>query len=288
MAKFAFQVSFRNVKWNNKYKITLEDESSLEKKLNFSAKTPVLWLILIALLILAGAFGVFITASTPMKNYLPGYLKKSERTATEEQHLRLDSLIKVYEVHEAYIGGILNALNPVSEETDKKVMERRPTPLSADSLLPASEVEKNFMEQIREQEKYNIAYLSQAAAQTMMFGPLSKAALISENSRDSYQAEIILPIGSTVSAIAEGKVISVASSPKASGGFEIIIQHPKGFLSKTSRLSNLLVRPGDRVASGQIIATGTIKPGMQSSHVIFELWHDGDQLLPARYINTGI
>lgn len=269
-----------------KYRITLEDESSLEKKINLSLGTPWLILILIGFILVAGSLCLFIFVSTPMKNFLPGYLKESERTATEEQHLRLDSLVRVYEVNEAYVNGILNALNP-SDEITQRNMERKPTPLSLDSLMGPSEEERTFMENIRERDKYNISYASPAAAQNMMFGTVNKAAIISEATQNKYQAEIILPIGAPISTIAEGKVISVASSPRSSGGYEVIIQHPKGFLSKSSRISNLTVRPGDRVAAGQIIATGTAKSGMKANHIIFELWHDGEPLIPSRYLNGG-
>ena len=143
------------------------------------------------------------------------------------------------------------------------------------------------MENIRERDKYNISYASPAAAQTMMFGSVNNAAVVSEDSKNKYQAEILLPAGASVSTIAEGKVISVASSPRASGGFEVIIQHPKGFLSKTSRLTGLMIRPGDRVAAGQIIAGGAASSGLKDNHVVFELWHDGDPLIPSRYLNGG-
>lgn len=272
---------------NKKYRITLEDESSLEKRIDISARTPILILSILVLTVLTGAIGMFILASTPLKNYLPGYLKEDERTATEEQHLRLDSLVRVYEVNEAYISGILNALNPPENQDLSKDTDRKPMPLSMDSILPISDEERNFIEEIRERDKYNISYASPAAAQTMMFGSVNKAAVISEDSKDKYKAEIILPIGSSVSTIADGKVISVASSPQASGGYEVIIQHPKGFLSKSSRLSNLMVHPGDRVSAGQIIAGGVSSAGLKNNHMFFELWHDGDPLIPARYLNGG-
>lgn len=253
-----------------------------------TAKGTGLILLLVACVIIAGAFGIFILASTPMKNYLPGYLRDSERTATEEQHLRLDSLVKVYESNEAYITSVLNALNPSEEKETEIKPERKPNPLAVDSLLPPSIEEKEFMERIRENEKYNITYASPAAAQTMMFGSVNSAAVITEDSKERYQAQIILPKGEPVSTIADGKVISIASSPKSSGGYEVIIQHPKGFLSKSSRLSNLMVKPGDRVAAGQIIAGGTSTMGVKDNFIVFELWHDGDPLLPSRYLNGGI
>lgn len=273
--------------FNKKYRITIEDEASLQKKVNFSTRLHWLILIIIGLTVIAGAFGMFILASTPMKNHLPGYLQESERSATEEQHLRLDSLVHVFEVNEAYINSILNALAPPENVDPKESMVKRSTPLSIDSIIPISEEEKAFMENIREREKYNITFASPAAAQTMMFGNVNKSAVISQDSKDSYKAQIILPSGGTVSSIAEGKVISVASSPKESGGYEVIIQHPKGFLSKSSRLTQLMIRPGDRVIAGQIIAAGSFNPGRKSNQIILELWRDGDPLVPARYINGG-
>lgn len=270
--------------WNKKYRITLEDENSLEKRVNFSAPATVLVLFLVAFTVLAGAFGIFVLASTPMKNILPGYLKESERTATEEQHLRLDSLVKIYEVNEAYINGILAALNP-TESSPQRVMSKKPVRFSMDSLKGASEDEKNFMEQIRERDKYNIATTPSFQRGTMMLSSINSAAIVSEESKDDYRAEIIVPVGNPIAAVAEGKVISVASSPKSSGGYEVIIQHPNGFLSKTGHLSNVTVRQGDRVSSGQVIALATAKNGVKNNHIILELWHDGDPLIPSRYLH---
>lgn len=272
---------------NKKYRLTFEDESSLQKKIDFTAHLPWFILTLIVLIIIAGAFGIFILASTPMKYALPGYLKESERTATEEQHLRLDSLVHVYEVNEAYVKSILYALNPPEGSNPGVSMEKKTTPLSADSLLPPSETEKDFMEKIRERDKYNVDYESPAAAQTMMFGSVNKSAVITEDSKEKYKAEILLPTGGTVSSIADGKVISIASNPRESGGYEVIIQHSKGFLSKSSHLTQLMVRPGDRVVAGQVIATGSFNPGRKANKMVLELWRDGDPLLPSRYLNGG-
>lgn len=219
-----------------------------------------------------------------MKNHLPGYLKDSERTATEEQHLRLDSLNRVYEINEAYISSILNALNPDGPAPAKDT-EKKPNRLTLDSLQGASDEEKNFMEYIRERDKYNIGNIAALPSQSMIFDRLNSGAVISEDSKDKYQAELIYPIGKPVSSLAEGRVISVASSPKASGGYEVIILHPKGFVSKISRLTNLMVKPGERISQGQIIAGGTVKDGMKGNRLIFELWQDGDRLIPASYIS---
>ena len=272
--------------FNKKYKITIEDETSLQKKVDLTARLSLLVGLIFSILIVACIIGMFIIAYSPMKNYLPGYMKESERTATEEQHLRLDSLTKVYEVNEAYVKSILNALNPPDKINNIIIdsVEKKPIPLKLDSIIPLTEEEKSFMENIRERDKYSIPPSSSAAAQTIMFGSVNNSALITEESLDKYQAEILIPIGKPISTVAEGKVISLASSPRYSGAYEIIIQHPNGFLSKTSRLSNIMVNPGDHVSAGQIIASGTTKNGSNGNKIIFELWHDGNPLIPSQYI----
>ena len=274
------------MKFNKKYRIVVEDESSLQKKVDFSTRFLIILLVALGALLIVSAIGMLVFAYSPLKNHLPGYLKESERTATEEQHLRLDSLSTAYEVNQAYINGILNALNP-PQTPQKDTLDHKPVPLKLDSLLPLSNEEKEFMEAVRERDKYNIPYTSSAAAQTMMFGSVNDRAVVTEATKNNYQAEMIVPAGAPISSIAEGKVISVASSPRYSGAFEIIIQHPKGFLSKTSRLTNLVVNPGDNVSQGQIIALGTSKDGARQNHVYFELWHDGDPLIPSEYLKSA-
>lgn len=228
---------------------------------------------------------MILLAVTPLKTYLPGYLKESERAATEVQHQRLDSLLKIYEVNEAYLSALLYALDPSPVDTVIKTESKVYSERAVDSLLSPSLEEKRFVEDIRERDKFNIAVASTADAEALMFGNLNKAAVISEDSKEAFKAELVLPLDASVAAVAEGKVISIASSPKSSGSYEIIIQHPKGFLSKTSRLASIMVSAGQRVAAGQII--GGISPGngRKSNIVAFELWHDGNPLIPSRYLN---
>ena len=276
------------MKLNNKYKITVEDESTLEKKFNVSTGVFPFFVSILAFLGLAVVISVFILAFTPLKTFLPGYLKESERVATEEQHLRLDSLLHIYEVNEAYLSGILMAFNPEEKDSVMQPEIAISHTLNVDSLLPTSNEERSFVEYIRERDKFNVAISSTLDAETLMFGNLNPGAVISQDSQDSYKAEIIIPIGGKIGTVAEGKVISVASSPRTAGGYEIIIQHPKGFLSKTGRLSNILVSPGEKVGAGQIIGGVSSESGRKSNIVSFELWHDGNRLLPSRYLNTGI
>ena len=270
----------------HRYKITFEDETTLEHKLKVSWRPYAYILCLILFLAIAVCLAILVLAFTPLRNTLPGYLKESERAATEEQHLRLDSILQVYNINEAYLSNIFNALEPVVTDETLLQQHRQTMLLTPDSLLPASEEEKEFIEAIRERDKYNIANSAGNAPENLVITPPHPAAIVSEDSQESFTAEIILPHGAFVSAVAEGKIISVASSPRTAGGFEIIIQHPKGFLSKSGRLGKPMVRPGDHVSTGQIISATSSQSGRRGDFITLELWHNGDKLIPSRYIKT--
>ena len=272
--------------FHQRYKISVENESTLENKARASLPLYSWVLIGITITITAIIIGALCIILTPLKTYLPGYLKDSERADTEEQHLRLDSLLHVYEINESYISNIFNALNPVLPDTNLSEKGYIASLFSSDSILDTSNEEKLFLEAIRERDKFNISAASPADAETIMFGSVNDMGVISDETKNSFIADIYIPLRGDICAVAEGKVISIASSSPP-GSYEIIIQHPRGFLSKTGRLDHPYVKPGENVIPGQIIAPSNSHNGRNSSRVSFELWHDGDRLIPSRYLNGG-
>lgn len=271
----------------HRYKVSIDDESNLENKVKVSWKLHSYIICLIGLLSIVIIIAMALLAFSPLRNYLPGYLKESERAATEEQHLRLDSVLHIYDINEAYLDNMFNALDPVID-VNQEISDKKNTPLlSPDSLLPASLEEREFMEYIRERDKYNIASSVGLELETIMFEQPHTAAVITEGSKNSYTAEFILPHGAYVSAVAEGKVISIGTTPHTAGGYDIIIQHPKGFLSKCSRLGKPIIKQGDHVSTGQIISATTSESGRMRDKITLELWHNGDRLIPSRYLKIG-
>ena len=225
---------------------------------------------------------------TPLKTYLPGYLKDSERAATEQQHQRLDSLLHVYEINQVYLSGLLNAFQPEPSTPPSYASDTDNRKYVTDTILSSSKEELEFIEEIRERNKYNIAVSTMIDSENLMFENINPLAIISEDSKNDYKATVLLPKGASVCTVAEGKIISISSSPNTSGHYEIIIQHPKGFLSKTSNLSMPYVQAGESVIRGQILALPASKNGIQGDRVNFELWHDGNKLIPSRYLNGGL
>ncbi len=81
--------------------------------------------------------------------------------------------------------------------------------------------------------------------------------------------------------VQEGTVVSSGWTPEQE--YNIIIQHRDNFISKYERASQLLVKVGDRVASGGVIAYA--QPTLDDSGDFrFELWYDGQPIDPELYV----
>lgn len=269
------------MKLRTRFKLTVEDESTLENRLTVSASVLKWVLVGVAGMLLAMACGAFLLLVSPAKRLLPGYLKESERAASEMQHLRLDSLHNAFLNNERYIDNVMEILEgrPISPDTAARIPSS-----GSDSLLPPSVEERRFVSLIRDREKYNVSVIAPLTAESMMFNPINDESIISNASKGKRKAEIILAKGSTVAAIADGRVISVSQSVREGGGSAVIIQHPKGFLSRCSRLGSVLVEVGDEVSGGQIIAVQNSTNALKEEIVSVELWHNGTPLSPSDYI----
>lgn len=271
------------------YSVTLSDESRLEKLAQVSGSPIKLIIAGTVLALVLMASGALIVRFTPARYLLPGYLKDSERAATEEQHMRLDSLQQVYEDNQAYLANVMRIINP--DDIGEPYVYPTPAvstdvPVQPDSLLPTSTEELRFLSMMREREKYNISVIAPLAAESMMFMPLSEQSVITRESRGREKAQVILGKGSPVGAIADGTVIAVSQSLRDGGGSAVIIQHSKGFLSRCSRLGTVIVEPGDYVAAGQVIALPASANARNNELVTVEMWHNGTPLLPNDYIGT--
>lgn len=269
---------------NTRYKFTVEDESRLENVANASAP---LWkwalggLVLVLAAVLAGALVVVLS---PARYLLPGYLKESERAASEEQHMRLDSLQDAYDKNAAFLENLHNVFYPSSAAAPRDTAAPSTVALTPDSLLPTSAEERKFLAMMGEREKFNISVIAPLAAESMMFFPVNDMAVVAEDSRADFKARILLARGAPVAAVADGKVIAVSQSLREGGGTAVIVQHSKGFLSRLSRLGTVLVEPGDDVAGGQVIAVPAPGSARKDEVVLLEMWHNGTPLVPYDYI----
>lgn len=229
--------------------------------------------------------GIFIIA-TPLKTLLPGYMKQQERTATEENILRLDSIQAVYETNQAYIENFVKALDTERIPNDSILMVGETRELSSDSLLPASPLERKFVNAMEERERFNISVLAPLAAEDMMFSPVAESGIFTIASKDSTRGEILIGGDEPVLSISDGSVLASYYSP-AEKGYVILVQHAKGFVSSYEGTGNPMVSAGDMVLAGQMIALGP-KPDAKGRRIVaVMMWHNGISLKPFEYIGSG-
>lgn len=202
---------------------------------------------------------------TPVRAILSGELPGKMRDRYIDMALRIDSISERARIGETYSMNIMSILtdsiNADSLRAEaSKLAEENPT---VDSLLPASEREKQFIKQFEARERYNLSVLSPIAAEGMIFEPPTSTEDGSGN----------------VSAIYRGTVISVENLP--GGRSNITVQHPNDFISIYRNMSDTYVDKGAKVAANQRIGYSTTDAPM-----LFELWHSGTLLDAGEYIKN--
>ena len=179
-----------------------------------------------------------------MRQLLPLDLGDDLRKQYLETALRLDSLEYKSRINDAYITNIVSVMND-NLPSDSAIILATEKILASDSLLMATEAERQFVRSYEEEERFNLSVLSPIAAEGMFFTS---------------------PV--------------IAVNPQPDGTTSVILQHPNDFISIYSGLDDVFVGKGKKVAAGQRIGHSQGK-----TPVVFELWHNGTALNPEDYIS---
>lgn len=274
------------MKRHPKYRIRIEDESRLEDLADITLSPLSLWTAVAAALIVLIMISGAIVMVTPLRTLLPGYMKQSERSATEDNILRLDSIFGAYAQNQDYLNNIIKAFDTDRTPTaDSLVMTANLREMSPDSLLTPSPLERKFVNAMEERERFNISVLAPLAADGMMFSPLSDSGIFSASSRTEEKGNVILPPDESVKSVADGSILASYYST-AEGGYVVIIQHAKGFVTRIARLGSPMVSAGDAVLAGQMLALGPNPDGKGRRYIEVMMWHNGLPLIPYDYIGN--
>lgn len=273
------------MKCPRKYRVTIEDESHLRQlatgrfsALGFAAFG--LGVLSCGLLVAGMLF-----AATPLRYVLPGYLKDSQRGATEEGLLRLDSLMEAYRANQVYIDNIMTVYDTGRTPADSAAMQPVSRELNPDSLMASGENERRFVSQMEERERFNISVLAPLAAEGIIFSPVSADAVCTEASRDNAVSEWLLTRESNIQAAADGSIVALYTAP-GSRGYVMVLQHARGFLSSYTGTGNPTVEVGDNVNAGQVIAF-TPSPDVHGHRTVeVRMWHNGMPIHPFEYLST--
>lgn len=268
-----------------RYRIIIEDESHLTEVASGRVTAPMLCAAGIAFLALCLLVTGLLIAFTPLRTLLPGYLKESQRSATEERLLRLDSLMAAYDTKQAYIDNYLRVTDTDRTPGDSAAVVPADRELTSDSLLTATNAEQRFVSQMEEREKFNISVLAPLAAEGIMFSPVAADGIFTTDSHAAETGVVIIPADNSVLCAADGSVIALYHSP-ADRGYVIVIQHARGFITTYRGTGTALVGIGDSVNTGQAIALAPQPDARGVREIQVRMWHNGSPIIPYEYLGS--
>ncbi len=229
-----------------------------------------------------------ITAFTPLKRIIPGYPSYSTEREAVENAAKVDSLERRMRVMTLQLTNI------------QRIIAGQP-PLPIDSLLSSpgvkdrekeasaaeSDADSILREKIDSIERYSLSPSGEVPQlEGMLFFPPVKGVVTeSYNPGKGHPfVDIAVQDNSAVCAVLDGTVIAAYWSDET--GYNIHLQHANDLVSIYKHNTKLLRKVGDKVSAGATISlagdAGNLSTG---PHLHFELWHGGDPIDPALYIN---
>jgi murein DD-endopeptidase MepM/ murein hydrolase activator NlpD len=97
--------------------------------------------------------------------------------------------------------------------------------------------------------------------------------------------DIAVPVGTPIRAAGGGTV--EAAGADADYGMFVLLRHPGGYESMYGHASRVLVREGDSVVAGQVIALTGSSGRSTAPHLHFEIRREGQSLDPLTFVKEG-
>ena len=270
-----------------KYKLSFINEGTLEEVWSFrlSQLSAFVTLALFACFLIVVTALIIIT--TPIRNYLPGYLDVEVRKEIVENALRADSLERMMAIHELYlnnVAGILAGTLPIDS-----IRQIDSLATNDDNYeIPRSPLEEAYVKDFAEEEKYNLTVLADPGKVptdgVFFYKPVNGTLSAHyESALRHYGVDLVARERESVLATLDGTVVYIGFD--ANQGNVIQLQHKNGFISVYKHNALLLKEVGDQVQAGEAIAlvgnTGKLSTG---PHLHFELWYKGNPVNPEKYI----
>ena len=274
---------------NSSFRLAIIDDMSHKQLVTLHFTKTRFFVAIVTLLVTFTAAVFSIIAFTPVRTFIPGYPDARSKRAAIQNAITIDSLETVI-----YKWGLYS-------ENLKRVMEGM-DPIKIDSLVNAgmnslskdadfAAIQKNdslLRQKVKEEEQFGISAERDKRNLPIegrhFFAPLKGVISQAYNPAGHPFIDITAPEGTVVKATLDGTVISAEWSNAS--GYTIQIQHEGDIISIYKHNEKLLKKSGDKVTAGAPIAmignTGDLSTG---THLHFELWHKGETVDPAKYIN---
>ncbi len=274
--------------WKNlkfKYKLTIVNENTLEEVIGLHVSKFNGLSVLLSVFLILCVIAAVIVSFTPLRNYLPGYINSDVRKQIVDNALRADSLQQLLEKQNLYIMNIQDILR--GEVRVDSVSSLDSLALShSEELMERTLVEEKYRKEFEEQEKYNLASVTNATGvkEVIFYHPTRGLLSVGyDPNKKHFGVDISANLSESILATLDGTVIF--SDYTAEDGYVILLQHSSNLVSVYKYCGSLLKSVGDKVTAGEVIALiGERELGDHGPHLHFELWHRGQSLDPQQYI----
>ena len=230
---------------------------------------------------------IFLVASTPLKEYIPGYPKAEYREMLLKNRLLVDSLEKELVVRDRFFSDIKSVISgevPQDIATENQQVDEKKTridykPYNSDSV---------FQDKILE-ERLNVSTPSgrdQAGTPETLHFFLPVKGLVTNRfdaRKGHYGVDLVGQPNSRISAVLGGTVLFAGWTMET--GNVIYLLHENNLTSAYKHNAELLKKSGEAVKPGEAIAIiGNSGEQSTGPHLHFELWYNGKPIDPEKYI----
>jgi hypothetical protein len=221
---------------------------------------------------------------TPLKNVIPGYPTLEVRNKIINNAIMVDSLFAEIEMRDKYLQKIQTVISGgVIEDDDRKATQFSDVdlkPMDSDSIF------ENLI--VPDKYKFSNISLNIGMVDEPFINFISPVSGVIVNRFDAspghFGTDIVASENSPILAIYDGTVVFAEWS--VSTGYVVQIQHDYNMISIYKHNSDIMVRTGDKVKAGDLIAImGGEGEYSTGPHLHFELWQNGVPLNAEQFIN---
>ena len=274
----------------NRYRLVVMNDDTLEERFSLSLTPLRVFVVAGTGAILIIFFTTTFIALTPLREYIPGYGDAGVRREMLELSQRADSLENATKNNDKFLQNMRNIISGKGgNNVDTAAAKSKPIDYKSLSFAPSAE-DASLRQEVEKNDKgsYGGTFGENpitALSGVYFYSPVSGVATSRFNPAiRHFGIDIAAPANDPVKSVLDGTVIS--SQWTMDSGNIIQVLHSNNMVSVYKHNSSLLKKEGETVKAGEAIAlVGSSGENSTGPHLHFELWHNGNPVNPADYIN---